>query len=87
MQSFNDCVSWWSNELQWESECGSFSQCFLLVITITITKVSGPYVVAFLNLTSIYEWYVARLIVKDGHQNDMLCKGIKLCAQSIRRHF
>jgi hypothetical protein len=37
----------------------------------------------FLNLTPIYEWYVARLIIMDGHQNDMLCKGIKLCAQSI----
>ena len=52
-------------------------------ITITITKVSGPYVVIFLDLTSRYEWYVARLVVTNGHQKGMPCKGIRLCAQSV----
>jgi hypothetical protein len=31
MQSFNDCRSGWSKEPQWENNCGSISQCFLLV--------------------------------------------------------
>jgi hypothetical protein len=31
LQSFSDCRSGWSKEPQWKNDCGSFSQCFLLV--------------------------------------------------------
>ena len=31
MQSFSDCKSRWSKELQWENDCCSFLPCFLLL--------------------------------------------------------
>ena len=31
MRSFSDCKAGWSNEPQWENNCGSFSQYFLRV--------------------------------------------------------
>ena len=33
-------------------------------------KFCGPYVVISLNWTSTFEWYIARLVVKNGHQKD-----------------
>jgi hypothetical protein len=32
LNSFSDCISWWSKEPQWENYCGSFLRCCLLVI-------------------------------------------------------
>ena len=31
MQLFSDYRAWWSNEPEWENDCGSFLPCFLLV--------------------------------------------------------
>lgn len=31
----------------------------------------GPYVITLLNQIGIFEWYVARLIVKNRHHNGM----------------
>ena len=46
-------------------------------------KVSGPYVVSLLNQMPIFEVYMARLIVKNGHPKDMRHHEIQLCAQNI----
>ena len=29
------------------------------------------------------EWYMARIVVKNGHQKSMCYNGIELCAQNI----
>ena len=43
--------------------------------------VCGPYVVTLLNWTPIFDWYMARLVVKNGQQRDMCYDEIGLCAQ------
>ena len=35
------------------------------------------------NFTPIFEWYVARLVVKERHQKDMCYAGIEPCAQNM----
>ena len=35
------------------------------------TEVCGPYVVPLPNWTPIFKWYMARLVVKKDHHNDM----------------
>jgi hypothetical protein len=44
--------------------------------------VRGPYVVT-LKRTLIFEWYLQKLLVKNGHENDMCDHEIGLCAQNI----
>lgn len=34
-------------------------------------KLCGPYAATLLNWTLIFEWYIARLVVKNGQQKDM----------------
>ena len=34
MHSFSVCRSGWSNEPQWENDCGSFLPCFLLLLVV-----------------------------------------------------
>ena len=46
-------------------------------------KVHGPDVVTLHNLTPIFKWYVARLVVKERHQKDMCYTGIEPCAQNM----
>lgn len=42
-----------------------------------------PYVVTLLNQRSIFEFrYMARLVVKDGDQNDTCYDESRLCAQN-----
>ena len=36
-----------------------------------------------LNQTPIFEWYMARFRVKNGHQKDTCYDEIELCAQNI----
>ena len=46
-------------------------------------EVYGPSVVTLLNWTPIFEQYMARLIVKNGHQKDTCYNEIALCAQNL----
>ena len=39
--------------------------------------------VTLLSGTPIFEWYMARLVVKIGHQNDTCHDEMELCAQSM----
>ena len=48
--------------------------------------VCGPYVVTLFTQTPILEWYMARLVLKNGHWNDMCYDEIQLCAQNSRHH-
>jgi hypothetical protein len=36
LQSSSDCRIRWSKEPQWENDCGSFSQYFLLVLALNL---------------------------------------------------
>ena len=43
--------------------------------------------VAFSNITTIFEWCVVRCGCKNGHQKDIMCfKEIGLCAQNMLNH-
>ena len=47
--------------------------------------VCGPYVVTLFTQIPIFGWYMARLVLKSGHANDMCYDEIGLCAE-YRRH-
>ena len=44
---------------------------------------SGPYAVTLLYWTPTCKWYMAWLVIKIRHQNDMWYNEIGLCARSI----
>ncbi len=46
-------------------------------------KVCESYVVTLLDDTFVFEWYMARFVVKSGYQEDMCHEGIGLCVQSM----
>ena len=46
----------------------------------TRNKICGFYVVTLLNRTSEFEWYMARLVVKNGHYKNTCSDEIRLCA-------
>ena len=48
-----------------------------------VTKVCGLYVVTVLNWTPIFEWFMARLVIKKAHQNDICYDAIGLCGQHV----
>ena len=48
-----------------------------------LPKVRGPHVITLLNQIHISERYMARLVVKNGHQKDSCHYECGLCAQSI----
>ena len=56
--------------------CSLFHLCF----TYIDMKVSGHYVVTLLNWTPIFVWYIARFILKNGHQKHMCYEEIGVCA-------
>lgn len=37
----------------------------------------------FLEYSLVFEWYMTRLLIKDGHQEDTYCNGLWMCAQKI----
>ena len=39
----------------------------LFIIVLEGCKVCGPYVVTLINWTPIFEWYMVRFAVKNGH--------------------
>lgn len=45
--------------------------------------VCGPNMVTVLHWTPIFEWYMARLLGKNGHPKIMPYDGIDLCAQNV----
>lgn len=47
------------------------------------SKVRESYRVTLLNGTLIIEWYMARLIVKNGHQKNTCHDETRLCSQNI----
>ena len=71
------------NETGWHSggKHGQFNK--LLKVVSWRHKVCGPYAVTLLYRTPIFEWYMARLVVKNGHQNDTCYNAIGLCAQNL----
>lgn len=44
-------------------------------------KVRGPCVVTLCDRIPPFEWYMARLVIKNGHQQDMCHYHVGLCAQ------
>ena len=47
-------------------------------------KVCGSNVTILLNWTLLFEWYMARFVVKNAHEKRCMCyKEIELCAQNI----
>lgn len=42
-----------------------------------------PYVVSLLHWTPTFEWLVATLVVKYGHQIDTCYNKIELCVQNL----
>jgi hypothetical protein len=47
-----------------------------------VHKVCVPYVITLVDWAPIFEWYIARLLIKLGHQNDTCYTEIGLCAQN-----
>lgn len=43
----------------------------------------GSYVVALLNLTPLFEWYMVGFVVKNKHQKAMYYDEIGICTQNI----
>ena len=53
----------------------------------TSSKGCGAYVVTLLNYSPIFEWYMARLVVKSRHQKDIICfDEVGLCTLPYRHH-
>ena len=46
-------------------------------------KVSVLYVVTLFDWTPIFEWYMTKPVLENGHQNDICYDEIGLCAQYI----
>lgn len=46
-------------------------------------NVCGPYVVILLNKAPLFDLYIARLMVKIGHQNNTCHNEVGLCAHDI----
>jgi hypothetical protein len=49
------------------------------VLGIYVVKYVGLHVVTFLHRMPIFEWYVARILVKNKHRKKTLCDEIGLC--------
>lgn len=47
------------------------------------SKECGPYVVTVLNWTPRCYWYMVRLVLKNGHQNNTYFNEIGLCAHIL----
>ena len=47
------------------------------------TEVCGPFVVALLNSTPMFEWSVVRLVMRDRDQKDICYDATGLCAQHV----
>lgn len=47
-------------------------------------KLCGPYVIALLIQMPICQWYMGRLVVKNGHYNDMCYNKIGLMYSKYR---
>ena len=61
-----------------------FKHCFLKLLILQVScKACWPYVVIHLDRTPIFKWYMARLVVKNGHQNDTCYYEIGLHSQNI----
>lgn len=42
-----------------------------------------PMLSTLLNWMTIFEWHMARLVVKNGHQKGMRCNEIGACAHNV----
>jgi len=50
-----------------------------------VVKICETCVVALLNIqTPIFEWYVTKLVLEIGHQEDSCYDGVEICVQNIR---
>ena len=46
-------------------------------------KVSGPNLVAYVNWTPIFDWWVIRCRCKGGHHKDMLKRDWTMCLKFV----
>lgn len=53
----------------------------LSTIGLRTPNLCGHFVVTLLDGMPMLEWYMARLVVMDGHQKHMSYDEVKLCAQ------
>ena len=62
MQSFSDCISWWSKKPQWGNNCGYFLPCFLLAMIIqnksTIMSVRSAMISWFCVRPTSKRWFL-----------------------------
>jgi hypothetical protein len=50
-----------------------------------VVKICETCVVALLNIqTPIFEWYVTKLVLETGHQEDSCYDEVEICVQNIR---
>lgn len=65
-----------------------FRSCFssdgiLIWINMNLSKVCGPWVVNLLDWTSIFEWHMTTLVIKNRNPKDTCHNEIGLCAQEL----
>ena len=48
----------------------------MVIFIVFMRKLCGPYVITLLSRASIFEWYMPRLAIKKGQQEDMCYYGL-----------
>jgi hypothetical protein len=72
-----------SADCRWDDERSALFLHSFGVDSETISKVDMPKLVTSLNQTPIFQWYVVWFGSKNGYQEDMCLREIRLCAHNM----
>jgi hypothetical protein len=53
-----------------------------VMVIVVVPTVCGSHVITLINWTSVFGWYVTRVVVKDGHHKDPCYDESELCVQN-----